>query len=177
MKRKLFFTFLIVMLALPVLNLSAQEAEQNLRPIGLDVGAVVSTGYLSGTGYDFVDILSPLFLLRAGVTVTGRYRINETFSTGLELGFTALSTSTDDGGTKAVVFDMPINAVFRIGGKTTFIEPHLGYYLSTFPVFSLGGFSVGAKGSLGGFYVDVTYVIGAYKYPRFGIGWQWNNIF
>ncbi|MBB6480068.1 hypothetical protein [Spirochaeta isovalerica] len=166
MKRKFFIAMMLVMLSIPAMNLAAQNSGS---PIGLDFGGVVSTGYIASEPYSF------LFLLRGGATVTGRYRINETFSTGLELGFTYFSW--DYYGTTTNWIDIPMNAVFRIGGGKTFVEPHVGYYLSA-SIMDFSGFSVGVKGSLGGFYTDITYVIGSdYKYPRFGIGWQYNNIF
>lgn len=177
MKKTFLASMLLILLILPVLNIAAEDLDKSssVSPFGLDAGAVVSTGYVTSDD-PLYSGLSLLFLLRGGVTVTGRYRINEKMSTGAELGFTYMSISTN-GGDPTTFIDVPMNAVFRYGGGKTFIEPHIGYYLSaSTPEFS--GFSVGAKGSLNNFYVDFTFVIGSdYKYPRFGLGWQWNNIF
>jgi len=170
MKRKVLVSLLLLLLLfLPVFNIAAQG------PIGLDAGGVISTGYIK-TDDPAYSGLSLLFLLRGGATVTGRYRINDSLSTGVEIGFTYMSISAD-GTSSQTWIDIPMNAVFRVGGKSTFVEPHVGYYLSA-TVMDFSGFSVGVKGSLGGFYTVITYVIGStFKYPRFAIGWQYNNIF
>lgn len=177
MKKNVFIVALVLFLIVPLLTVTAQEKEtKSVKPIGLDAGSIVSTGYLTSDN-PLYSGLSLLFLLRGGVTVTGRYRINDKLSTGAEIGFTYMSISTDGGDTTTTFVDIPIYGVFRLGGGKTFIEPHVGYYLSaSIPEFS--GFAVGAKGSLNGFYVDFTYIIGSdYTYPRFGLGWQFNNIF
>ena len=177
MKKTISITLLMVFLLLPVLSVFAQDKEMDnaVKPFGLDAGVVLSTGYLQ-TDDPLLNGLSLLFLLRGGITVTGRYRINEQMSTGGEIGLTFMSISTGDGEDATTFFDMPINAVFRYGGGKTFIEPHIGYYLSA-SLMDFSGFSVGAKGSLNNFYMDFTFVIGSkYQYPRFGFGWQWNNI-
>jgi len=178
MKKTISITLLLMFLILPVLTVAAEDAGSNMdvKPFGLDAGIVLSTGYLQSDD-PLLNGLSLLFLLRGGVTVTGRYRINDKMSTGGEIGLTFMSMSTSEGGEATTFFDMPINAVFRYGGGKTFIEPHIGYYLSA-SLMDFSGFSVGAKGSLNNFYVDFTFIIGSeYQYPRFGFGWQWNNIF
>ncbi len=180
MKSKNFTPLLLLFLIVPLLSISARESSREsskeVKPFGLDAGLILSTGYLDSDDPTYSG-LSLIFLLRGGLTVTGRYRINDKISAGAELGFNYMSISTSDGGSNTTFVDIPFNAVFRYGGKKTFIEPHIGYYISaSVPEFS--GFSVGAKGSLAGLYVDFTYVIGSdYKYPRFGLGWQYNNIF
>lgn len=160
---------------MPVLNLAADSHGMEVKPFGLDAGVVLSTGYLDSDDPIYSGF-SVLFLLRGGITVTGRYRINDKLSAGAEIGFTYMSIDAGSGDATTFV-DIPMNAVFRIGGGKTFIEPHLGYYLSA-TTMEFSGFSVGAKGSLNNFYADFTFVIGSdYQYPRFGLGWQWNNIF
>jgi len=176
MKRKIFIVSLLVFMIVPLLTITAEDMEKDVQPFGLDAGAMISTGYLDSSDPIYSG-LSILFLLRGEISVTGRYRINDKLSTGVELGFAYMSISTDGSSNASSFIDIPMQAVFRYGGGKTFIEPHIGYYLSTSAT-EFSGFSVGAKGSLGGFYVDFTFVIGSdYQYPRFGLGWQYNNIF
>ena len=173
MKSKILIAIMLVIFIIPVLNVSAEDSGKG--PIGLDVGAIFSTGYLNDPLYPDLSALSIIYLMRGGITATGRYRINDQLSAGLETGL--LFLTFEIGGTTTYFFDIPIQAVFRWGKDGTFLEPHVGYYL-TLSGMQLGGFDVGVKGSLNNFYVDFSFIIGnGYNYPRFGLGYQINNIF
>lgn len=169
MKNK-FIIIAVVLILVSSLPLAAErhgDTEQKSK-IGLDFGGFVTTGWFPQ------EPASLLFLLRGGSSVTVRYRINDTFSFGIEAGISAFYYDT---GSSMMFLDAPVRAVFRIGGGKTFLEPHAGYYFTILGS-DLDGFSFGAKASLSNLYVDFSYILGSdYSYPRFGLGYQLNNIF
>lgn len=152
------------------------ENEKSELPFALDAGGFLSYGIFETDSDDefsnLVGVFATLLSIRAGVSVTGRYKINDLISAGLEVGYAYMSIESN--GEETRFDDIPLNAVVRLGSGSTFIEGHGGYYYSNS---IYGGISTGAKASLGGFYLDYSYIFGKdYTYPRISLGFQLNNI-
>lgn len=172
MKKLVFICILSIYLTTTIFA----ENEKSELPYALDAGGFLSYGIFETNSDDefsnLVGIFATLLSFRAGVSVTGRYKINNLLSAGLEIGYAYMSIESD--GKETRFDDVPINAVLRFGGKSTFIEGHGGYYYSDS---IYGGISTGAKASLGGLYLDCSYIFGKeYSYPRITLGFQLNNI-
>lgn len=150
--------------------------ENDLSPVGLDAGGFISYGYFEpesdSTEDQVVGFLASLFSVRGGLSASVRYRLTNLLSAGLEIGYATMNVEI--AGTEVVFHDFPFNALVRFGKKGTFIEAHGGYYYSDL-IYS--GISAGAKASLGGVYVDYTYIWGdQLQYPRISLGFQVNDI-
>jgi len=119
----------------------------------------------TGSGF---DVLASILLTKVSLVLDARFCITPSISAGLELGAYLMVFSDP------AFYDFPLRAIFRYGGKGTYIELLGGYYISAA---ELSGFEIGARGSLGGLYVDFTYVIAEYSYYNVGLGWIATNIF
>lgn len=159
-----------------IIGLSIFSEEDSVRPVGLDAGGFISYGYFepdsNSTEDQVMGALASLFSVRGGLSASLRYRMSSMLSAGLEVGYATMNVEI--AGTEVVFHDFPFNALVRFGKKGTFIEAHGGYYYSDL-VYS--GISAGAKASLGGVYVDYTYIWGdQLVYPRITLGFQVNDI-
>ena len=170
--KKIIFIFLIL------LTVSFTVcAEDSGKMISFDVGTGLSMPFFSpetlediwGVSDDGFDILTTLLLTKIPLFVDARYIITPDISAGVELGLYLLMFSDPS------AYDFPLRVLFRYGGGGTFIEVIGGYYIST--IEGLSGIEFGARGSLGGFYVDFTYVLAEYPYYNIGLGFAYNNIF
>lgn len=166
----------LIILAITIAN-SVFSQEEGRGPVALDAGGFISYGHIeynSGSEFDqAVGFFASLLSIRGGVSATLRYRMSDLLSAGIEAGYATMQISNDT--TNVNLNDFPVNAVFRLGGGQSFIEGHGGYYISDS---IYGGVSAGAKFSAGGVYFDYTHIFGEFfTYPRFSLGYQYNNIF
>jgi len=155
-----------------------KDTPSDYNAFGWDLGLGMSLGFFDKeTGdYDVEEsFMKALLSLRVGFNTAFRFNITGWLSTGVETGVMFMKMTVDSGSGKREYsfFDIPIRAIFRIGGGSTFLEPHAGYYIATGSY--LGGGDLGVKLSLGGFFVEYGYIIGTEKYSRVALGWTFNN--
>ncbi|MBN2443090.1 MAG: hypothetical protein JXJ04_17150 [Spirochaetales bacterium] len=168
----------ITLILLLVLSVSLSVcADDSKKMMSIDIGTGLSLPFFSsealediwGTTGESYDVLTMLLLTKIVLFVDARYLITPDLSAGVEAGAYLLMLSDP------AAYDFPLRVLFRYGGSGTFIELFGGYYISTAE--KLSGPEVGARASLGGLYVDFSYVIAEYSYYSMGLGFALNTIF
>ena len=154
-------------------GLFAQE-DMSGKMISIDTGAGISMAFIE-TDNALLGFLTFLFGMRGIYFADARFLISDMMSAGAELGIAAMSVSFDDGATSTLFLDLPIRGIFRFGKGGTFIQAYAGLYMPVSPTFDTL-FDVGIKGSLGGLYTEVSYLMGTTSYARAAIGFALNDI-
>ena len=109
---------------------------------------------------------------RAGGLLGAGYRVNKFLSAGGELGFLYLTYDYGDGETALI--DLPMHVYADISlGKILAFRPYGGAVMlhstAESAVYRINP-ELGARLSLGGFYIDTAYVFAEESYTRYGIG-------
>ncbi|MBN2531698.1 MAG: hypothetical protein JXB88_02340 [Spirochaetales bacterium] len=173
---------------------TGKEKTEPLIGFNLDVGFSITMSFFNmGTGYDFLDYFLNLFLmlgsLRGRTFADASIKFTSWFGIGAEVGAaTMYSTLTvDDIEIDLYFIDFPLRGFLRFGTRDFYIQPYCGYYFSfllpeggEFLPTGYSGLDIGATASLGGFYLEGSYILGeltgGLNYPRIGIGVVLNDI-
>ncbi|MBN2439687.1 MAG: hypothetical protein JXJ04_00010 [Spirochaetales bacterium] len=154
----------------------------------IDTGFSITVGFFNldtGLGGDvdfFANLLLMLVSARGHSFLDTTFKFTSWFGIGAELGFAAMYLED------IYYLDFPLRGYLRFGTRDFYIQPYCGYYFSFFlwEKIILGpsgvdGLDVGLSVSLGGFYLEGSYVIGEIvgqlNYFRAGIGFVINDIF
>ncbi len=170
------------------------EAEP-LKAVSSDLGLGVWEHFYAPTGNKIKDEKSLLLGLRFGGFAAVRVNLSDILSVGGEMGLSYTQVPFPED-TSLTFFDIYLHAVLRVKlgkilGKIIAIQPYIGGLLGTEDTGGLLGgpdkvstfnMDAGAKFLVGDFFIDAGVVISTAPtahpvHPRFGIGFQFKDIF
>lgn len=169
-----------------------KKKEKGSSPVGfyLDIGWSLTFSFFSfDSGDENLDFIINLLLwlssLRARTFVDTTIKFTSWFGIGAEVSAATFYMTINDVGVYFI--DFPVRGFLRFGTKDLYIQPYCGYYFSfmlpdggEFQGAGYDGLDVGATVSLGGFYLEGSYVfgelVGGINYFRVGIGLVLNDI-
>jgi hypothetical protein len=129
-----------------------------------------------------------LFTSRIHYFIDASIKFTDWFGLGADVGIAAMYMTVMDVDIQFI--DIPLRGFLRFGSKNMYFQPFCGYYMMLVTAssdsgdmgFGFGGaLEVGASASLGGFYLEASYILGELtgetNFVRAGIGWVFNGIF
>ncbi len=181
MKKLLIALFLIVVMAGGLAAKSEKKAAEPLKAVSIDLGVGVWEHLYTPGAIRTGDIMAILLGFRAGGFGAFRVNLSDILSVGAEVGFAYMRIPSMVGKTVAC-YDVPIHAIVRAKFGGVALQPYVGGLLAGRDEALDFNLHAGAKLLLGGFFIDASVVIptepgGFNFYPRFGLGFQINDIF
>jgi len=153
---------------------SAQDEGWLKKSLTVDAGAGLSFGLFDSMPSPFGDLsgIATAASVRVGVDGGLFYKMNDVVEVGPMIGVYYLNPTVN--GVSYIFFDVPLRAAVKIGMGSTFIEPYVGYYVASYG-FPFPGVELGARGALGGFFVEGSYVLGNPNWKHIAFGYTLTN--
>lgn len=167
----------IIILIAFITLLSFSAAAQD-SSFSLDAGAGLWYHMYPSTGNSFLNILQSLFAFRGGGYADLVYNLNGSMGVGVELGLAYMSATSGD--VTSSLFDVPAYVFGRLTFGGIKLQPY-GGVLIVGAVDSSGAafdplLTGGARVVLGHIFLEASMIFSDDVYPRFGLGWQLNDL-
>ena len=170
--RKISLTVLFVLLFFSQVSIySQQSTSESKKRVGVDLGAALSIGLFSESPSGPFEYEEPITVSlasgRFAFDTSVLYKLNDSYSIGAVTGLHIMKSIFQM--QEHLYIDIPWRIALKIGSRTTFIEPFLGYFWCV-TSYLPSGFEIGSRFSLAGLFIEGSTILGSDRWGHVSLG-------